>query len=318
MSNRVRTVLILIAVVTSCLAMTRRTQASAAAINGFFADCSHFSVDVTMQGLSNDGGGFDKFRYMVVDGNGSTLYAEDSARQTGIADRSAILNLSYDLNTIRHETPIKNPITFQVIDLDSNEQPIGVLREVTYNAPCLLTSEKVNAPDNYMSLVRSESRLTEDTTFYYAPGSTYSTGLHAAEGDTLSVVYRSSDDKWVSVLLSPHDMVWVPAGSIGVTLFDLPIQPLRIDPSQQVTGAVIPVGNPVGTAFTFFAVRLRSAPSGRSTTLTVIPFNSTITVYGRNAARTWYKVSFNGLVGWVSAGFVRLNGLRSSALPIVQ
>jgi hypothetical protein len=307
---------ILVVALISLSGITAPARASASTINGFFADCQRFSVDVTMQGITNDSGGFDKFRYMVVDGDGNTLYAEDSARQTGISDRSAILNLTYDSNVVK--APVQNPITFKVIDLDGNARPGAVLREATYNAACLSASDSVNAPDNFLSLVKTEGKLLENTTLYYAPGYQYPTGARAFRGDKLSIVYRSNDDQWIGALISPHDMIWVPAGTIDVALFGLPIQPTRIDPSQQVTGAIIPTGNPVGTARALYTVRLRAGPSIRFATLTRIPFGSTITVYGRNAFRTWYKVSFNGLVGWVSAPYVRLNGLTSRALPIVQ
>jgi hypothetical protein len=307
---------VLVITLVGLLGTTAPSHASASTINGFFADCERFSVDVTMQGITNDGGGFDKFRYMVVDGDGNTLYAEDSARQTGISDRSAILDLAYDENI--GARPVQNPITFKVIDLDGNARPGAVLREATYNAACLSISDSANAPDNFLSLVRTEGKLLENTTLYYAPGYQYPTGARAFKGDKLSIVYRSNDDQWIGALISPHDMIWVPAGAIDVALFGLPIQPTRIDPSQQVTGAIIPTGNPVGTARALYTVRLRAGPSIRFPTLTRIPFGSTITVYGRNAFRTWYKVSFNGLVGWVSAPFVRLIDISSRALPIVQ
>src|SRR5581483_7643117 len=222
---------VLVITLVGLLGTTAPSHASASTINGFFADCERFSVDVTMQGITNDGGGFDKFRYMVVDGDGNTLYAEDSARQTCISDRSAILDLAYDENI--GARPVQNPITFKVIDLDGNARPGAVLREATYNAACLSVSDSANAPDNFLSLVRTEGKLLENTTLYYAPGYQYPTGARAFKGDKLSIVYRSNDDQWIGALISPHDMIWVPAGAIDVALFGLPIQPTRIDPSQQ-------------------------------------------------------------------------------------
>ena len=98
----------------------------------------------------------------------------------------------------------------------------------------------------------------------------------------------------------------------------LPVQPIHIDRSQNVTGAVVPTGPPVGTAFVFFAVRLRAGPSSQFQTLTIIPFNVNITIYGRNATRTWYKVGYNGLYGWVAAAFIRPNDLKASQIPVVK
>ena len=57
------------------------THAATAAIGQFYAGCNNFSIDVTVFGNTDDGGGQDKFRYLITDSNNKTLYQED-ARDT--------------------------------------------------------------------------------------------------------------------------------------------------------------------------------------------------------------------------------------------
>ncbi len=287
-------------------------RAASATINRFYATCSFFSVDVAVSGVTDDGGGFDRMRYVVTDGSGATLYQEDSARQVNVTEDAVAINLPYSTNS----QPVKNPITFTVVDLDVFNQPVRAIQTITYDAPCLTPSGAALAPDDFSTLPNVKSKTTSTTTLYYGPGANMATNLTAPAGSELSAVYRSADSQWIGVLVSPRNMVWVPAQSINVDAFVLPIQPQRIDPSQNVTGAVIPSA-PVTNGFLFFTLRVRAAPSLRAQTVGFIPFNKTVPVYGRSADGNWLAVSYGNLRGWIAARYVRLTGVSRLSLPVV-
>jgi len=306
-------VTLIIAVVAASFASVQPARAASATINRFYATCSFFSVAVAVSGVTNDGGGFDKMRYRVTDGSGTTLYQEDSARQVNITDDAFAINLPYNASS----QPIKNPITFTVVDLDIFDQPVGTIQTITYDAPCLSPSGASLAPDDFSSLPNVKGKTTSVTPLYYGPGAAMTTGLTAAADSELSAVYRSADSQWIGVLVSPKNMVWVPAKSMNVDPFILPIQPQRIDPSQNVTGAVIPSA-PVTTAYVLYTLRVRAAPSTRSQTVGFIRFNNTVAVYGRNADGVWLAVSFGNVRGWIAGRYVRLPaGVSRLSLPVV-
>ena len=70
-------------------------RASGGAVNKFYAGCRYFSIDVVVNGVTNDGGGFDRFLYLVTDGDNRVLYEEEAVRQVNVADRSSAVNLFY-------------------------------------------------------------------------------------------------------------------------------------------------------------------------------------------------------------------------------
>jgi uncharacterized protein YraI len=303
---------LMIAVVALSFTSIVPARAASATINRFYATCSFFSVDVAVSGVTNDGGGFDKMRYVVTDGSGKTLYQEDSARQVNITDDAFAINLPYTANN----QPIKNPITFTVVDLDIFDQPVGTIQTITYDAPCLTPSGASLAPDDFSSLPNVKGKTTSATPLYYGPGADMTTGLTAAAGSELSAVYRSADSQWIGVLVSTKNMVWIPAKSINVDAFVLPIQPQRIDPSQNVTGAVIPSA-PVTNGYLYYTLRVRATPSTTGTIVGYIPYNKTVPVYGRSADGNWLAVSYGNVRGWVWARYVLVNNMSRLALPVV-
>ena len=64
-------------------------------------------------------------------------------------------------------------------------------------------------------------------------------------------------------------------------------------------------------------LRLRSAPNYVSPMITSLPLGEVVPILGRNAARTFVKVNYNGSVGWLSAPYVRLSAGTFAALPVV-
>lgn len=82
-------------------------------------------------------------------------------------------------------------------------------------------------------------------------------------------------------------------------------------PAGNVTA---PPGSLTGTTRTI--VNLRAGPGTSFAVLVMLPFGTTVALTGRSADGTWLRGVANGQEGWLSAGYVRVNGDRLS-LPVV-
>jgi uncharacterized protein YraI len=66
-------------------------------------------------------------------------------------------------------------------------------------------------------------------------------------------------------------------------------------------------------------VNMRSGPAVNYPILTLVPQGHTAQIVARSAATNWWKVSYNGVVGWVNAGFVSPQaGLDYNRVPVVN
>lgn len=293
-------------------AATPAYAANKAALRGFHASCGHFSVDVTVTGLTDDQAGWDRFRYQVVDGAGKLLYREDSARLVGRSDRAWVVHMPYAKNA----EPTANPIRFQVVDLDILARPIGTVIEQQVESACFVGARPTSRleallPDGVKGLMRLESPLYTDPN-----GAALS--LRVERGREFTALYVSPDRLWTAIYVGGENLVWVRSADIdlGAGASRLMSPPYTLDPSQQVTGVVIP-GVAVSTARVNYTLRLRQGPSTRFATITKIPSRSVIAVYGRTANSGWILVSFNGLGGWVASRFVTMIDVPLRSLPVV-
>lgn len=135
------------------------------------------------------------------------------------------------------------------------------------------------------------------------------------------VTARSGDGEWVRVQFECDE------GWINLT----PTIILEGDP------ATLPVADPRSIPFGGFdapragftdeigqivvratdGLRVRSGPSTAYPTITGINFNQQFTLLGRNVCGTWLQVNFDGILGWVSAGFIEQTSLGEiSTLPV--
>jgi hypothetical protein len=62
-------------------------------------------------------------------------------------------------------------------------------------------------------------------------------------------------------------------------------------------------------------LRLRSEPNRESETLLVIPFGTTIMIYGRNDASTWWYTDYEEQEGWVDGEFLTLSA-ACAGMPV--
>lgn len=281
-----------------------------ATISAFHATCTHFSVDVTVTGRTNDQEGWDRFRFLVTDGTGQTLYREDSARQVGATDRATVVNIPY----MSGRQPARDPIRFSVIDLDILGRPVAVQQQIEINSACFAVASPTTRLIDLLPM-GIEGPMLSDTLLYIEPGGA-ALELRVTRGHPFTALYRTFDNAWVALYVGGENLVWVRAETIDVDVTRLAVRPGRVDGSQQVTGAVIP-GLPLATARMNFTLNFRIAPSINAPRIGRIPWQTLVPVYGRSADSQWILVQYNGLGGWVAARYVRLFDLPLSRLPVV-
>jgi len=87
---------------------------------------------------------------------------------------------------------------------------------------------------------------------------------------------------------------------------------------NRVTSNIVAPVNPVntGTVATVTAARLnvRDNPNANATILVKINRNEVYPVVGKNGDSSWFQISVNGVVGWVSGRFVVVGGNQSVAV----
>lgn len=315
-------------------------RAISAVIGRFYATCGAFAVDLAVNGTNNDLNGFDRFRYQIFDGNNKKLYSEDSTRVISNTVGSVVTNVSYDADGIGDGPPSLNPIRFQIQELDSAGNAVGVVAELKYDAKCLPASGQATFSGDFSPPGRFKARVAVTTPLYSNPAGTQ-IGLTVEAGKEFIVVYRSPDGQWASIFVGGSELPWVPINTLqfGFDQNQIPFQPTRID-NNAVTpiGTPIPIGTfipgvvptiaPVATlinipstnlsALVNTRLRLRAAPSTTSATLATIPSRTFVPLYGKDITFKFVKVAYNNIVGWVSVRYVKLNGATLDSLPIVQ
>lgn len=319
---------VIVAFVVALLTPQGSAQALGVSAVRFGATCSDFSLMVAITGTTDDGGGFDRFRYLILDGTGKKLYQEDAVRQVGVTIGSQVINMSYDNDGV-DGPPTQNPIRLQILDLDGNGNPTTLLKDETFNASCLPpASSPVTMTENFRPVPFLKAFFIGETPLYIAPGRD-PIDLRIVAGKEHFAFYRSADSQWIAIDVSGQQLMWVPRAVVSVDINRLGLPPTRIDGSDPATGAtaiqptaspliITPLGQPFGSALVNTRLRLRSEPSLRAPLLTVIPRNEVVFVYGRNAAGTFIRVQYNNLLGWVSTCCVNLIDTRLDLLPRLE
>jgi Bacterial SH3 domain len=286
-----------------------------AQIEMFHATCSNFSVDLMLSGVNNDQDGWDRFQFRVVDGEGKVLYLENTARQTGIANRATVANLSYAVEDGKRLAPRENPIRFQIVDTDILQRPVNVIAERAFDSLCL--RKGAADVDGLAGLLPQGVKgfISKATPLYTMPNGP-ALPLRAEVGREFTAIYQTQDGAWLALYTGGENFVWVRSTDMDIDRGTLRVVPDRVDASQQVSGAPIP-GAPVATALVRFRSNFRQGPSTRFARIRTLPFGVTVPVYGRNTLGSWIFVSYEGVGGWVSARLIQLDGVRITDLPIV-
>jgi uncharacterized protein YraI len=174
--------------------------------------------------------------------------------------------------------------------------PTTIVPSATVAPPTGVTI-RINAPVNLN--VRS------------TPSTTGSILLRVNRGEVYSAVGRNGDGTWIQINAN-GTVGWVAASFVVITIGTVNTLPITDGSSASVT---VPL-----TGFTLVAnseVNIRSGPGTRFGVLGRVPRLATANIVGRNSNTTWWQISYNGIVGWVSATFVTPQaGIDLNRVPI--
>lgn len=128
-----------------------------------------------------------------------------------------------------------------------------------------------------------------------APSLTGKILTQLVKNQTYPIVGRNTDSRWWQIDVN---------GTIGwVNAFFTNASNIQNVPVTIATTQVNPPAS--GYSVTTTAnVNLRTGAGTTFSILNVIPRDTAVSILGRNADTTWWKVSYRGTVGWVNAGFV--------------
>jgi hypothetical protein len=134
------------------------------------------------------------------------------------------------------------------------------------------------------------------------------------------ITARSGDGQWLRVDFECNEG-WINMAPIVILQGDvnvLPVADPRSIPYGGFEGPRAGFTNQVGfvQAAATDGLRVRLGPSTAYPTIANINFNQLFTITGRNACNNWYQVSFEGTLGWVSAGFLRIISGDITTLPV--
>ncbi len=145
------------------------------------------------------------------------------------------------------------------------------------------------------------------------------------QGGTYTLVYRSADSQWVALYIGVPDLVWARISEIAVDPKLLNTPPTQIFGSNlnpnPANWTNIPAAQPAqsNTATTSGFVRVHVGPYAASGEVDVIAPGTPVVLVGRDAYRTWAKVTYNNgaRTGWVSVYYLNLGDIILRDLPIV-
>lgn len=125
--------------------------------------------------------------------------------------------------------------------------------------------------------------------------------------NTFPVVSSNPGNTWVQLNINGQ-LGWVNAGYVRLNNVTNP----------PATPTQLPVGSTGYLVMaTPYAVNIRVAPNVSAPVAARLPLNATAPVLGRNFDSSWFQVSYNGIVGWVSAPFAPLlPGADVGRIPI--
>lgn len=130
-----------------------------------------------------------------------------------------------------------------------------------------------------------------------------------SRGDVLRITGRNADSTWWQVNANGTSG-WVSAQFVSASnIQNVPVVANTTTINPPSTGYTV-----TATA----AVNLRSGPSTDYAVLGIVPRGVSAQILARNSDTTWWKVSYNGAVGWVSAPYVTLQPSADlNRIPVV-
>lgn len=152
-----------------------------------------------------------------------------------------------------------------------------------------------------------------------ALGASVITTLNAGH-EFKQITARSADGQWLRVIYGGEEG-WVNITPLQVLEGDinsLPIADPRTIPYGGFEAPRSGLTNVIGAveAVATDNLRIRSGPGTGYPMLANIFYNQVFTITGRTASNTWYQVSFEGTLGWVSARYVTITKNNVLETPI--
>ena len=141
------------------------------------------------------------------------------------------------------------------------------------------------------------------------PNGTAAVITRVNRNEVYPIVARTGDNLWWQISVG-GTQGWVSARFVNaVNTSGVPVagaaQPV---PPASTNNTVTTNGN--------INVVVRSGPGTQYARVGLLTVDGVATAIGRNSSSTWWQVNFNGLVGWVSAGFTTLVSNNANGLPV--
>jgi uncharacterized protein YraI len=138
------------------------------------------------------------------------------------------------------------------------------------------------------------------------------------QNETYPVIGRNASSTWYQINAG-GTIGWVGGGYVVISNgANIPVTDGTRGPTVNPTPQP-PINSPFGIVATAtpFSVNMRQGPGTSFARVGRLPAGSSAAVIGRSADNQWWQITFNGINGWVSATFARLNtGADVNRLPI--
>lgn len=165
---------------------------------------------------------------------------------------------------------------------------------------------QVTSPTGLLAVVNAARLNVRET-----PQATGRQISQVTRGQQFPALARSNDGGWVQINANGVTG-WV--SSAYVSLIGAGNLPTG---TTTTPGTTAPSSTGLIVTATPYTVNIRSGPSTTFPRVARMAAGQTATVIGRNAANQWYQISYNGIVGWVTAQYAVLQaGANIDSVPV--
>ncbi len=149
--------------------------------------------------------------------------------------------------------------------------------------------------------------------FRNAPSTTGAILSKLNKGAVYPATGRTADNAWVQIQVDATSG-WVVAQYVTLS-GDINTLPVVNQPAAAPTAVPQPIGV---RGRTYGNLRVREAPTTSSKQIELMPWGTEMDLLGTNGTRTWYMVSYNGVIGWAYAPWIRFIEGTIDQLPFMD